>query len=85
MFSVAASAHSVQNIPYEGYEYNDYEESVAAPEGYRENEVISAHTLGLEEDFNAPADMYYDKNKGLYILDSGNSRIVLISEDGKLI
>lgn len=84
MFSVAASAHSVQNIPYEGYEYNDYEESVAAPEGYRESEVISAHTLGLEEDFNAPADMYYDKNKGLYILDSGNSRIVLISEDGKL-
>lgn len=85
MFSVAVSAHSVQNIPYEGYEYNDYEESVAAPEGYRESEVISAQTLGLDKEFNTPADMFYEKGKGLYVLDSGNSRVVLIGEDGRLI
>ena len=85
MFSIAVSARSVQNIPYEGYEYNNYEESVAAPEGYRESEIISSKTLGLEKEFNTPTDMFYEKGKGLYVLDSGNSRVILIGEDGRLI
>lgn len=84
-FSISVSAHSVQNIPYEGYEYNDYEESVAAPPGYSECNTFSAKSMGLDVDFNSPLDMYYDSNEGLYILDSGNSRIILVNENGELI
>ena len=83
--SIPASAHSVQNIPYEGYEYNDYDETVAAPPGYSESNIFSAKSMGLDVEFNSPSDMCYDSNAGLYILDSGNSRIILLNENGKLI
>lgn len=74
---LSASAKSF--VPYLGYEYNQEEESVPAPIGYEPQ----AHYLGTEIGvgaFSNPTDMCF-YNGELYILDSGNSRIVVTDAD----
>lgn len=69
------SASAKSFVPYLGYEYNHEEESVPAPVGY----VPETFGLGAEIGagaFSSPSDMCFH-NGELYILDSGNSRIVV--------
>ena len=70
-----ASAKSVSYAPYKGYEYNEYNESNASPVGYLPNAVYNYKDLGLETQLDTPSDMVYSGGS-LYILDSGNGRIV---------
>ncbi|MBR4073285.1 MAG: hypothetical protein IKK24_05000, partial [Clostridia bacterium] len=81
---VSVSASAATMIPYLGYEYNTEEESVPAPVGY---EPISS-VLGIDIDrsvgaLSTPSDMCF-YNDELYILDSGNSRIVITDTQLKL-
>lgn len=73
---LSVGAKSISYTPYQGYEYNDYAESTAAPVGYIPADVFDSAYMGLELDLNSPQDMYYDGNDTVYILDSGNGRIV---------
>ena len=82
--TLSAAAKSVSYAPYRGYEYNDYDESVSAPTGYVPELEINSYILGIEEPLNNPSDLYYDNNGQLYILDSGNSRIITLNKDFKL-
>lgn len=75
---VAASAAAY--APYYSYEYNSYDQSVAAPVGYIPSNTITAESLGLEIPFNSPNDICYDNKDTLYILDSSNSRIIAINK-----
>jgi len=68
---------------YYTYEYDAYEQSKAAPPGYECVGEYNAINLGLETDFLKPSDMIYE-NGILYILDSGNNRVVGINKDGTL-
>ena len=79
--ALSAAAKSVEYAPYKGYEYNDYEESVSAPTGYIPEFEINARTLGLAIPLNNPSDLYYDNNGHLYVLDSGNSRIIKLDNN----
>lgn len=67
-------------VPYKGYEYNSSDESVPAPVGYEPEIFRLGNDIGCG-DLNNPTDMCVYDNK-LYILDSGNSRIVVT--DGNL-
>lgn len=67
----------------DSYLYTYWQESVHAPAGYAFNRVISPAELGIDS-LNAPSDFYVDDNSNrLYILDSGNGRIVIINESYK--
>ena len=62
-------------VPYLGYEYNYEEESVPAPIGYEPEAYYLGGEIGTGA-FSSPTDMCF-YNGELYILDSGNSRIVV--------
>lgn len=74
-FSVFAASYA----PYYSYEYNDYDESVDAPIGYVPSATINGPSLGLTN-FSGINDMYYDGKDSVYLLDSGNNRIVVVDK-----
>lgn len=83
LLSVSVLAYGTRYIPYEGYDINNYDESVAAPAAYYPKNYISSKDMGLEISLVAPSDMQYT-DEGLYILDGGNSRIILLDEKYKV-
>ncbi len=65
---------------YFTYEYDVYEQSKAAPPGYLYENEITANSIGLDTDFLNPTDFLF-KDNILYVLDSGNNRIVALNAD----
>ncbi|AOZ94608.1 gluconolactonase [Paenibacillus crassostreae] len=72
---------SAASAPYESYNYNYWEEAVPSPAPYVPIRSISGTDLGIG-DFVEPSDMYVADSGVVYILDSGNHRIVCL--DAKL-
>ncbi len=68
-------AQAATFVPYKGYEYNSSDESVPAPVGYEPEKFYIGSDIGCGE-LNSPTDMCV-YNDNLFILDSGNSRIVV--------
>ncbi len=60
--------------PYMGYNYNYYGEA-PSPNGYIPVSAFNGNEWGVGY-FKNPADMYVDAEDNLYILDTGNGRIV---------
>lgn len=84
LFTCTASAAGSAFAPYKSYEYNKFKEAVVAPIGYTYKQSITAKTLGLEKAFKTLTDLViYDEH--LYILDSGNNRILELDLDYNLI
>ena len=70
-------------IPYEAYEYNTYRESVVTPIGYFPQKVLYGNDLNVGS-LNSPSDMFYGPDNLLYILDSGQGRIIVTDENMNL-
>ncbi len=70
-------------VPYLAYEYNAEEESVPAPVGYEPEGLYLGTEIGVGA-FSNPTDLCF-YNGELYILDSGNSRIVVTDPDLNLV
>lgn len=81
---LTAGAAPLSAVPYTTYDYNLYDESVVAPVGYVPSERITSESLGLEVPLSSPSDIYYDNKESVYLLDSGNSRILVLDTDLKL-
>lgn len=82
IFSMSVSAE----VPYNSYNYDPNSTSgdaLPTAAGYLPDKLISGDTLGIGA-LNAPKDMYYDNNQFLYLLDSGNSRVVVMTKDYKV-
>lgn len=83
----AASAGSVAYVPYTGYEYNSFTESVPAPIGYEAAAQLSGTDLGTLP-LESPRDMCFSSDGDLYILSEGNEeaggRIDILGEDLRL-
>ena len=77
LFTVSA-ASSLQ-VPYIGYEYNSNDKSVAAPIGYSFHSTINSEALGLSQPLSKPSDLYFG-NGLIYLLDSGNSRVIVFNQ-----
>ncbi|ETT64572.1 gluconolactonase [Paenibacillus sp. FSL H8-0457] len=71
--SVSASA------PYESYIYNYWEETVAVPAAYLPERAVTGKELGIG-DFLDPSDMHVSEAGNIYVLDSGNKRIVVLDD-----
>lgn len=84
-FCMQVTAKEVSYAPYEGYEYNDYNESVAAPIGYIIEKTHNYESMGLDTDLKEPSDFWYDGEDTVYILDSGNGRILELTTELKVV
>lgn len=71
------------STPYESYNYNYWEEAVPAPAAYIPGRTISGSDLGIGE-FLEPADMVVAGSGLIYIVDSGNGRIVCVDDQWKV-
>lgn len=82
--AIPALARNSVYAPYRGYEYNDYRESTAAPVGYLADKRITAKEIGVKTGLSAPSDIYFDNDSSVYILDSGNSRVLAVDTEFRL-
>lgn len=72
-----------QASPYEGYTYSYWADDVKSPIAYLPSRAITGQELGIGS-FTAPSDMYAASDGNLYILDSGNGRIVVLNREWKV-
>ncbi|MBD2869300.1 NHL repeat-containing protein [Paenibacillus arenilitoris] len=63
------------DAPYEAYTYNYYRDSVPIPAPYLPERAVTGEELGVGA-FKGPNDLYATEDGRVYILDSGNGRIV---------
>lgn len=68
--------------PYTGYTYNTYGEKVPAPNAYLPEQVLTGMDMGVGQ-LNKPTDIFVDTNDDVYILDTGNNRIIILDKDFK--
>lgn len=76
-FPVAAAS---TGGPYFSYQYNSWDESVAAPQIYLPERTFVGNTTEAGS-FAAPQDFYVASDNRIYIADTGNKRIVVLDED----
>jgi len=77
-FTEAANA-----APYQSYSYDYWKNDVKSPAPYLPKGDITGSELGVGE-FKEPQDLGVDAEGRLYIVDSGNNRIVILNPSGKL-
>lgn len=66
-------------VPYDTYNYDYWDNVVHTPAAYVPDGAISAVTLGLEKNFSNPQDICVAPNGDLYIADTGNNRVIVVS------
>ncbi len=66
---------ALSSPPYEGYNYDPYGVSTAAPVGYLPAGTIDYEDMGLAEKFNTPQDMFVFDNKEIWITDSSGVKV----------
>lgn len=81
-FQTGITASAAAN--YNSYTYNEWDESVRAPESYAAVTAATGFTLGCGK-LNKPQDMFIDGNGYVYIADTGNNRIVVADKDLNLV
>lgn len=74
----AVSAQSV--LPYDGYIYNTWNESVPSPNGYLSVASYTGEQLGVGG-LKAASDMFIDEENHIFIADTGNQRIIELDSD----
>ncbi|WP_051250454.1 hypothetical protein [Paenibacillus harenae] len=70
--------------PYEGYTYSYWGEAVQSPIAYLPSRTITGQEIGIEP-LATPNDMFAAPDGNLYVLDSGNGRIVVLNSEWKAI
>lgn len=83
----SVSAEEVNSVPYKTYAYWEKDEEREAVEIRSVYEVVGkvdGFSLGVE-DFAMPSDIDCDQQGNVYILDSDNSRIVVLKSDMSLL
>ena len=84
LFSLNAAAAEYPNYQsksqYYSYEYNAYDELSEAPNGYYPVSTVYFDNLPLDMSGSKLTDIFYDE-KDIYLLDSANSRIIILNKD----
>ena len=69
---------------YRGYTYDSENNAVPSPNIYNFEKVISGASLGTGAFLN-PQDIFVDKKNNVYILDTGNNRVIKTDSDFNLV
>lgn len=70
--------------PYESYTYNFWGREVQAPQAYIPENVYRASDIGVDS-INNPRDIYVSHENKIYLLDTGNDRLLILNEDIELV
>jgi len=70
--------------PYEGYTYSYWGEAVNSPIAYLPSKTVTGQEIGVGA-WAAPSDMFAASDGNLYVLDSGNARIVVLNREWKAV
>lgn len=73
-----------QNVPYHSYTYGTWGTAVPTTPAYEPECIVNGYDLGIGP-FASADDLCKDKEGNIYILDSGNSRVVKINADMELL
>jgi len=79
LLAMTATPVAQAAAPYEAYTYNYYRDAVALPAPFLPERTVDGPSLGVG-DFKQPNDIYVTGDGVVYILDSGNNRIVVTDE-----
>ncbi len=69
-------------VPYNSYIYNFWGDPVASPKPYIPDKIITSEELGLN--LKSPQDLFVGNSDMVYVLDTGNNRIVILDHELKL-
>ena len=86
VMGITASAADVQNKPYDTYTiWNGYDQKVTTSQRavYEYQTTINGDSLNISA-FNAPNDVCTDTKGNVYVADTTNGRIVVLTSDFKL-
>ena len=75
---IFAATPVLADSPFQGYVYNFWGDLVPSPAAYSPIRTISARDISPElDEFNDPTDIHVDSNENVYIVDSGNNRVIV--------
>lgn len=77
VIAVSAAISATAAGADDAYSYDSWGNAIDVPSGYEVSKTVGK---GLETDLNSPLDMYY-RNDTLYVLDSGNGRVVTFDKN----
>lgn len=75
-------ATSAQAAP-PSYNYSYWGEAVASPAAYQATKLITGHTIGVDA-LKEPTDIHVTDDQEVYILDSGNHRVIVTDNQFRL-
>lgn len=84
VIAVPQEAKAFNPSTYSAYEYNEFGEAVETPVGYVLNDIIDSASLGLTTSIKDIQSVVRE-NGYIYLLDSGNSRIIVLDETFELV
>lgn len=76
-------AFAVGEVDY-AYNYDYWSNQLAAPEAFTAEAILRGENLGIGS-FRNPSDIFVSESNRVYIVDSGNNRIVVLDEQFELI
>ncbi len=82
--TVGTAAPTCAGIPYPSYTYNIWGEAVPAPQAYVPLRVLDLNSVGAGT-LKDPQDIVVGSDRTIYVLDTGNSRVLCLTEDGGLV
>ncbi len=81
LLSALPVSASTAEVPYENYIYSESDKSaIPCPQAYLPSVEIFGSSLGIGE-MKSPTDLDADDNGDIYILDTGNNRVVVLNSD----
>ncbi len=83
LIGVLNPAFAEASLPDQAYTYDADNTAVPAPNSFQVETIISEVTLGCSA-FSSPQDIFVDSEDQIYLLDSGNCRVIWINENYEL-
>ena len=71
--------------PYRTYTYDEASNPVPSTNAYQVMTVVDATTMGLDTPLKDAQDIFVDKNDRVFVMDSGNSRVLVLDQNYKCI
>ncbi|SDY95288.1 NHL repeat-containing protein [Evansella caseinilytica] len=79
VFTTAGFKAVSAEVPYDSYNYSYWEKAVPSAVPYKPQAIIDGRAEAYGA-FQSPEDLFVTKDNDIYILDSGNNRIVVLDE-----
>ena len=79
VFATMMSTVALAETPYNNYTYTEWSTSVPSPEAYVPENTFTGSQLGTTN-FKEPSDFCFGPDGKMYVLDSGNNRVVIFDD-----